>query len=383
MSYAGSSNAGIGRVVKVDTTTYAITLESGKFSLATQHLDNDYSSIDSKNVVGFWYNQTDNKGYAQTFNINITYDANSFYEEEGQDSFIRRADNGLLYWFVDNRVHSIDGSVTGGSKGSFTNSILQFASYTQCVDAVDTNGRMYIAIHSHKNDSGQADSKTFSSNVAGVYVWDRQSTIARTRDFIPIQGVREIKRIFLSKMGEILLVAINNSRQCELRKLVSGKFIVQQTFEKDGYPEYRNSVFNIDNVVAWQGQNGLFYAWGSITEKEPQRLYKFGDLSSNSVGAFTPGVCIVGNENSSNPELAVLASWSDGSTHRLSKWFPNAINGGSVSASPNQGDVYTLVKFLPPMSTVNYISLYVNPISTNDSTEMGTINVFLNQSDTP
>lgn len=378
-----SNQIGYMRVVTVDPTSYEILLRSDTFQIDTEMLDPSFVAIDDKNVIGFWYSQTDDLGYARTFYIDVSYSTNAFRVEEGQTSFIRRADNGLLYWYVGNTVHIIDGSATGGATGSITKEVLVFPSYTQFVDAVDFNGQFYVGIHSLKSATGDADNRMFPSDIAGVYIWDRQSSVVRNRDFIPIQGVREIKRLFITRDGQVAVIVINNSKVCELRILSNGRFNTVEKFEFGGYPEYRNSLTYIGELAVWLGSNGILYAYGRSEYTEAPALFKLADFSSFATGTFASGVLSMANTDADN-EVALYVSYSDDSTHRISKvYIVGDTTEDSITQTRNQGDIYTLVKYLPDMSTVNDIDIFMrNNGTSTDTTTVANIKIYFNQEDT-
>jgi len=313
------------------------------------------------------------------------YSSGEVYSFEKADftNFIRKADNALLYWFTDNRVHSVDGSITGGNFGTINPNLLIFPKHLNAVDAVDTNGFMYIAIQSTQAGGGSADTKTFPADTIGVYVWDRQSTVVRTRDYAPIYGAKEIKRLFVDNEGTVNAIVINNSRFCELRQYINGKFVIVAGFELDGYPPYRHSVTRLGSLTAWQGQNGTIYGWGKLTPQESNQIYKLGDISGEASGTFTPGIMVAGHNEATEPRLGAFLSWADDSTQKLSKWFPNGEGTiGSTVQNPHQGDIYSLVTPLKYTSTVENIKLLMIPGTNAGATTVANVKIYFNQSST-
>jgi hypothetical protein len=301
-----------------------------------------------------------------------------------QNAFIEKADNGILYWFVDNVVHGIDGSITGGNLGTLNANAITFPSYLQCVDAVDTEGKLHIALHSTRGATASDDDRTFNGDVTGVYIWDRQSTVLRTRNFIPMHGVREISNLFVDPDGDVLAIVINNSRFAELRMLVNGRFKKIASMETDAMPRYRKSVDIINNAVIWQGINGMIYAYGAVETTSDKELYIIGDVSGEAAGTFKSGTLLVGHEQSGDPRQGVFLTFTDNGTAKVVKWYPNGEGTiDSNAQNPHQGDIYTLVQPLDAFSTVHEIDLFMIPGTNTGSTTVANLKIYFNQSSTP
>lgn len=300
----------------------------------------------------------------------------------GLTNFLQKADNGFCYWFTGNYVHKLDGGLSGGPLGTITTDVLIFPSYFSCVDAIDTNGLMYIAVQASPA-LGSTTTRSYLGDTCGVYVWDRQTTITRTRDFIPFVGVREIRKIFQTREGDIRAIVINNDREVEIKSLSNGTWQTLWTLGVDAYPQYRDSLTVINNYVVWQAKDGKIYASGKATAQDKEGLFIIGDISTNSSGTFTPGILLTGDEVVSGQQQALFNSWNDGSTAKLSKWYPHGTGTiDSVSQLPHQGDIYSPVYFMPQMSTIQSLLFYCIPGETNNTDIIATIKIYFNQSTT-
>ena len=204
-------------------------------------------------------------------------------QNTGVDSFLHTSDNGLLYWFAGNDVHVVDGSVTGGGVGRLTPNVLKFPSYIQIAGVAETRSKIFIAL----NNTNYTDSalRSFDSRDAGVYIWDRRSQVAGTSDYISAPGAREIRGIFRSVTGDIIVLSKNNDGMSEIRVMSGNSFTVFKTFEKDGAPLSNKSIAVINNMNVWTGTNGIFYAFGKVSPNHELALYKIGDFS----GSLTTG----------------------------------------------------------------------------------------------
>lgn len=294
------------------------------------------------------------------------------------------ADNGLVYWFVKNKVHVIDGGATGGIGGRIVEEALSFPSYTSVADVAETNSRMYIGVQS-SNITTATDPRTFTGSIAGVYVWNRRSQLTNGGDFYPMPGVKEIKKLFQSSDGTVKAITVNNSGFTEIRGATGSQFGVLHTLEKDAYPHSRKSVSQIDDMTVWLGANGYFYGYGAVAAGEKDALYKLGYMGAEAGVGFASGSLLVGHKETTEPRSGIFYSWTDTTpAYKVQKWYPHGdgtIN--SVDQTGNQGNVYSQVYEFPSPIWVNYAHLFGAPIpddGAGNSTTIGTVKVYLNKS---
>lgn len=233
-----------------------------------------------------------------------------FGVETGKSTFLYLADNGLVYWFTDNKIHTLDGSVTGGQVGKVTENVLQFPSYITAADVTETRSRMYIGVQM-SNRTTAVDNRNFGANKVGVYIWDRRSQILGASDFYPCPGAKEIRSVFTSSSGDVLCITIGNSGFAEIRGISGNQYAVLHTFEKNGYPKSRKGVSQIDNMTTWLGANGTFYAYGSVTNGQKAQLYKIGTMQGEAGSSLAVGPIFVGHEESSEPRSGIIFGWQD------------------------------------------------------------------------
>lgn len=298
-------------------------------------------------------------------------------------SFLQKADNGFLYFFTGNYVHKFDGGFTGGNVGTFTPSVLAFPTYLQCVDAVDTNSVLYIAIQS--TGIGTApDYRTFNADTMGVYSWDRISTATSTKNFTPIYGAREIRRIFVNGEGELRVITIGEDGFTELRGVVNGKLQVIRKMGKFAYPPRRDSLDVMNNLATWLGADGNIYALGKLPGASTENLYKVGTILGEVSGTLSSGIFLAGNEGSSDTSQGVFLSWAD-SGKTLTKWYPHGVGTiNSVAQLPNTGNVYTRSEQLPYLSNVSNLMITCAPRGiAADTTTVATLKFYKNMEATP
>lgn len=310
---------------------------------------------------------------------------NAFGVQTGQDSFLYLADNSLVYWFVGNKVHSIDGTETGGPTGRLTEDLLTFSSYTSIPDATETRGRIYIAVQTSERTSGIQD-PMFAAERIGVYIWDKRASVLGSNDFYPAPGAQEIKNVFVSSSGDVRAITVNNSGFCEIRGIIGNKYSVLHTMERGAFPSSRRGISVLNDMSVWFGTNGIFYAYGSIAPGEKEQLYKIGDMSAEVTAnkTLTPGAIFVGNEKANAPQQAIIFGWVDTNpTYKVQKWYPNG--DGTINSVPqlgNQGNVYSPVMQLGGLAQINYIRVYCRPTTSTGANTIATIKTYYNQSST-
>jgi len=249
----------------------------------------DLDTMDFRLVINQDNNWTANTG--TTVNSLIF---GSVGEETGQNTFLLTAENGLLYWFVGNKVHAINGSITGGGTGTLTENVLVFPSYLSVFGASETRSRMFIAIQSA--DLNSPSTRNFVSDNIGVFTWDRRSQVLTASDFYRAPGAKEMKGIFTSSTGDVLVITIGNEGFSEIRGISGNQYAVIQTFEADGYPSTRRSITQIGDMTVWVGRNGIIYAYGQLARGESMALYKIGDAASVLGNNIRPGAIFAGND---------------------------------------------------------------------------------------
>ena len=298
------------------------------------------------------------------------------------------ADNGFMYILDGNAVHKIDGTIAGGVNGTATANVLLFPSYFTLVDGIDLRGKMWIAV--------RRSSSTILSDVAinlftGVYVWDRQSTQVTMSDFIPIDGVREI-RAMAQFRGVPACFTVSSDGYAQLRVFNGNEFEVIEEMGQNAFPRFPDSVQNTGSLLVWLGRDGKVYAYGKPHPKLKDALFQLGDMTTAIFGETfeNTGAIIGANENETAdagdnewPEAYYL-SFNTTAGNRFRKWYPHAVRIATVNQQPHSGTVYSLVKALPKLSTVESVTLYYPPTALDLADEIANmeLDIFLNQSAT-
>jgi len=310
------------------------------------------------------------------------------------------ADNNFLYVLDGNSVHSIDGSELGGTNATIRQNVLLFLGdintnvVTRLIDGTDIKGKIWIGLHVHPNFSTR-DSSVNALTIPqfiGVYLWDRQSTVAGMQDFIRIDGAKEFKSIH-SLHNEPVCFTVSTEGYTQLRKFNGYTFQVVKTLGKNSFPNYRkHSVYEDEESIKWLGNDGKVYVYGKFEGNDSDELYIIGDMTSHVTNGQTysqSGVFTAANATetvTTGNEVAPLAfylSFSDTAGNHLKKWYPYSYNTvASVEQKPHQGNVYSKVYYLPYLSDLKNLIVYCAPGATSSSTQVATLKLYFNQSTT-
>jgi len=291
-------------------------------------------------------------------------------------AFMRVADNGFMYIFQDNNVHKVDGTTQGGTNGTVTANILQFPAYFQIIDAIDYRGKVYIALRMDTGSNVTTEQNAYNSKV-GVYIWDRLSTVVNMRDFIAIEGVRRLHKLHVSPEGRLRLTSENSLRYAEIREFTGSAFNTIKQIASDGISYYLDTLTNMDNMTVWCGNDLNIYAFGKLTPGDSEEIYKIGKLPTGSLCS----ALLYGGANtffgSSGFKDTRSALYLAGTT-TFKTWDIYGTGKVEATSLANVGNVYSLVKYLPQMSTVEYIDIYGMRTGTG-SAAVATVELYFNQ----
>lgn len=322
----------------------------------------------------------------------------------GRDAFLRKADNGYLYIFDDYSVHKIDGTTDGGSNGTAVMNVLKFPQGVFIIaDAADTRGKMWIAINEDSSTHMERSDKVLNigyANTAGVYLWNRQTTVFSMQDYVAVESCTRIQRIWVGPNGEIFLFTIGTSGLSEIRQYDGSKFVTIFELPFEAKPSMRDSLIVAEQSTFWAGDDGYIYCMkDSGGGQAVVKMFQFTTSSIASAGGpvlvYGMGDSFTASAGYRNARANLVVAWkpesSDGLTKKFYLYGTGVItddngNGGEAYITPitfvaNQGDVYTGVNLLPDLSTVHSIDIRCAPTGTGSST-IATIKLYANQSTT-
>lgn len=312
-----------------------------------------------------------------------TAPSGAFATGAATDVFMMVADNGFMYIADGNALHKFNGNASGGANGTSTGNVLLFPNDFIIVDGIDWRGHLWLGVQT-ATPTGVANTAAYSERIVGVYVWDRITTQFGQQDFIPITGAKEIRKIYVSPSGEMRVITISSDRFVQVRRYNGATFEVIEEFGINAYPGYRDSFTQFGGLATWLGNDGIFYAHGSLAPGQAEGTYTIGDITGVTTTTVTPGAILLldGNQSTSQARSGIIWSAKGGSTTYYRKWYPHGegtIN--SVAMNGHAGGIYTLANYLPKLSTLEDVVIMCRPTSTG-STTIATVSVYLNQSAT-
>lgn len=311
-----------------------------------------------------------------------------------QYAFMRVADNGFAYIFADNTVHKVDGTTNGGTNGTVSANTLLFPPFFSIVDALDYRGLMFIGIHQTTMDSFAALGASMHGTPCGVYIWDRLSSVVQTRDYVPIEGVLAIKKIYVAPTGALRMICISSIGFPQIREYDGSTFRPIRELDLGAAPTFPDGLTVTGLSTFWIGCNGTFYGHGQTAPGEPEILAKIGQFkaasATNPTGNVVTGALMFGGESTYSgssgwrTERQTFTFAYSSSGNFIKKYSPfdmNTIN--DVNQTPLQGDVFTPVIPLPVLSTAKSLEVYMaRSDAASGSTVAATIKIYFNGSTT-
>lgn len=297
------------------------------------------------------------------------------------DAFMIVADNGFAYVCMENQVHKFDGNTTGGSGGTITPNALLFPPSFRIVDGIDLNGFIYLGIHQFTNDT-RSINPTFEQSGSvqtGIYVWDRRTTTSQTQDFVPLPGVKDIRKIFVSPSGSLRILCRTNENITSIMEYNGRTFQTIHDVGYDKYPTYRDSVDTFRNTTIWASRDGISLAYGSLFPGDKEGLFRLTSytVDTNNGGILLPAVGSAGTA----PAMYISYVSSTPKLGRFNLFTVPGQLGSGTDAQKNTPIVFP-VQLLPSMSTLKSIYIHGAPAESSSSSTQATVKIYLNGSST-
>lgn len=306
----------------------------------------------------------------------------AFTNDLNGDIFMQTSDNGFAYLFLENQVYKIDGTgATGGANGTISSALLFPVGY-KMVDVIENKGKQYIALHAYSNDT-RSNNPVFTPSGkldVGVYVWDRQTTVSSSSDFIPLPGFNVIHKIFISPTGKIRVLATDTSGYTMLLEYNGSTFQTIQRIGFNAFPLYRDALGTFASLNCWFGKDGILYMYGPVAPGDKEGLYK---LYSAGVASTNGGIILTATGTIAVAP-AIYLTYQDAAstlTNTRLKIF-TIVSQAGVDITGSATVTYP-VQILPKLSVVNSIRIFGAPCATTGSTNIASIKIYLNQSTTP
>lgn len=303
--------------------------------------------------------------------------------------FMRVASNGYMYIFDGNKVHKVDGTTAGGTAGTITANVLTVNKTQFCVDGVDWKNLMYIAVQDVNSVASTNGTDTKSSE-CGIFIWDRVSTVLSSRDFIPLYGVKTLKRLYVAHDGKLRLICISADNKTQIREYTGNSFEVIFELNYTAAPQYWDALTISGYATFWVAEDKTIYAHGRAGNGFPNAVYKlssiFGTVTSNNVGFlyYANGGEASGAEALFQSAITSISSGKNIVQKQLFNYIgalPTDFTGGLPNVDTTV--IKTKVKQLPFLSNTESIMIFFAPSTgSTGATVVGSIKIYLNGSTT-
>lgn len=329
--------------------------------------------------------------------------------------------NQYIYVLDGSSIHGINVSpsgTVGNANGTFDSDIIIFQATVSLIDGIEHAGNIYLSIsegESNMNIFDIPNQRVITNVRCSVYIWNKISDQQLQANEIPLSNCKQVGRIWVMD-GNIYVITVNTSNVMEIRILSGGSFKVLHEIGGDAeFNVGKNSLevtpigtiiaTNKGNLFLLNKENGLVKlgVYASDVDQDESTLVSYNGDNGNE-----PSNTVQGLRNSvANLTIAYTSTDHTGTTDgiRMVKFYLhnhgtmlNNYEGGTYTAAEqtwldanipeiplkaNQGDVYTLVKYLPKLSTVNHIYIACKPTAdASDSVKIATIKVYYNNSTT-
>lgn len=308
-------------------------------------------------------------------------------------AFARVADNGYMYVFSDANIHKFDGTVAGGSSGTETDNVIQFPVTFTIQDAIDYRGYLFVGlVQGLPSLTAFTDTATVFNLPCGVYVWDRQSTVVNSSDFVPLYGARAILKLYTTENGALRAMVLNSESILEIREYDGTTFNFVAEMGRNAFPGCLDGVTQVGPLTVWLANSGDIFAHGKIFADEAESIYKIGkiaDALGTNIGD-APGCIFFGGGNTYSTSTGFKAyrsglyiGYEFNSTATVKQW--DMYGTGAVPTGAQNvitDEIFAPLKYLPQMATVTHIDLYMANLVTSGSTGAATVNIYYNGAST-
>lgn len=310
----------------------------------------------------------------------------AFSDDANGDIFLVPADNGLAYLFNEYAVHTIDGTSSGGANGTVTQNTLLFPGNFRLVDAIDTGGNLIIGVHQFTTDTRNPNpGYVFGGPTeCGIYVWDRRTTVVGTKDYIKLPGVRQISKIYQAPSGSIRLMVTTTKNLNEIREYDGYGFRTIAVTGSNTFPVYRHSVKTMDNMVIWNGRDGMIHGHGKAESmQESEVLYQ---LWAVSVASTHGGAILPASKTTNTGNMGIYFGYLNVSSAAKLVRIEMATSIGGYTAQTKDT---TTLKFAPeyfsPDTTLKdlYVSCYLHGAASPVADGTATLKVYINRDTNP
>lgn len=287
--------------------------------------------------------------------------------------------DGFMYVLNGYRVHRMDGTAIGGTYGTVEQDVLLAPTFFRMEHVTDFRNNLCISVVKGSPGSfALADNKVVS---AGVYFWNRQTTLFNTADYIEIPGVQDIKSLHVAPNGRLRCFTIGSNLVTQLREFNGVAFNVIKELSAKAYPKFRDSVTFVNEFTVWQGADANLYYYGKELPNEKEFLFIAARPEDADSYAPNAGAILQARDSESNTGSVFYSSYSvdGGSTYSYVRIAPfAALTFGGETLSCDPGNIYTKVFNLPKLSNIHHVTFFMERVDTSGSTVEATIKYYKN-----
>lgn len=326
--------------------------------------------------------------------------------------------NQYVYILDSESVHGINIAISGTVEdvdGTFDSDLIVFQSGVSLIDGVDYNENIYFSMVEGDTDVDlwnlPADTSTKTN--CYVYVWNKISGQQLQANKIELLDCKHVGRGF-SMGGMLYFLTINSANVSEIRILNRGSFQVLHEIGPD-------NEFNIGKQSVTVTEMGAILATNKgnlFLLDKGNELKKLGTFATD-IDKTSPALVIYGGGEGHEPSNTsqglhpvvphlTITYRNTSNENKIKKFYLRNVgtmlnqykgftptteqqawldlNVPELPLVANQGNVYSLVEFLPKLSTLKECVIYCKPtgiITDGEITEIAKIHLYKNQETTP
>ena len=326
--------------------------------------------------------------------------------------------NQYIYILDGESIHGINVSLSGTTEdvdGTLDADLILFQAGVKLIDGVDNNENIYLSLVEGNSsvDLWNLPTDTSTKTNCYVYVWNKISGQSLQANRIELTDCKHVGKGFAMN-GNIYFMTINDSNVSEIRMLSRGGFTVLHEIGAD-------SEFNIGKQSITVTELGAIIATNKgnlfLLDKNNE-LKKLGTFADD-IDESAPALVIYGGGEGHEPSNIAqglqtvvphltITYRTSGGVNKIKKFFLrnqgtmlNEYKGFTPTTEQqtwldtnvpelplvaNEGNVYTLVNFLPKLSDLKECVIYCKPtgiVTEGEVTEIAKLKLYKNQKTEP
>ena len=291
------------------------------------------STIDSTDYTGSSWNENWSKNDVSTATSNLVFSVPSLNLK-----FVVSSDS-FLYILAGRKLHRLDGSTIGGTQGTLYEDILVGQANTVFTDGIEYKNNLYLIVKKGNvtNDYNELQpfhANSSETNFIGIYLWNKQSSFFNSSNFIQLNGIEDVKSIYITPTGNLRIIAITGSGATKIMEYNGTTFVSIQNLPYGSHPTTSKGIKSSGDLIYWLGSDGFIYAHGSDIPGEKELLFIIGQLPTSGSGSVVGGsLAIVSTTTGDTPpsnykpsDVIWLSYGTSNSNGYLKTFYPYSYN---------------------------------------------------------